>query len=286
MKNFYFLIFFCLTSCVVSKKKYDEALVEKSRLIAENAGNEKKINHYKGENQQLKSTINSLESSNSELEQKLSSTISSFESSLSQKERSLLQKESQLDSALRENRNLNEDLNSRAEKINELEAMIAEKNAAVEKIRNIVSNALLNFEKSDLTVSIQNGKVYVSLSEQLLFKSGSKDIDPKGIEAIKQLANVLKSQSDINIMVEGHTDNVPISSKGRYMNDNWDLSVMRATEVVRALISNGVDPTLIIASGRGEHHPISENNSKEGKSKNRRTEIILTPDLNSLYDLL
>ncbi|QCK14721.1 OmpA family protein [Mangrovivirga cuniculi] len=279
MKIYYFLIFIMLSSCVVSKKRHDEALVENSRLFAENAA----LKDYK---KALIKKNEYLESRNDSLRSKLKQTKTELTSSLSDKERQLVDKENKLDSAIKVNEKLSSDLNNRIAKIQELETLIEEKNAAVEKIKNIVSKALLNFKENDLTVSIKEGKVYVSLSEQLLFKSGSKEIDPKGKKALNQLAEAINTQEDINIMVEGHTDNVPISAQSKYMNDNWDLSVMRATEVVRTLINNGIDPKIVIASGRGEYHPVSSNENSEGRSKNRRTEIILTPNLDELYQIL
>ena len=149
-----------------------------------------------------------------------------------------------------------------------------------------VTDALLNFNENELTVEVKNGKVYVSLAEKLLFGSGSKKVDAQGANALKQLAAALKGNSEINIMVEGHTDNVPISRASQYMNDNWDLSVMRATSIVRILVSNGVSPETITASGRGEFSPVAVNNTPENKALNRRTEIILTPKLDELFQIL
>src|SRR5690606_11837054 len=157
----------------------------------------------------------------------------------------------------------------------ELEKVLEEKEKAVNDLRHKVSQALLNFKENDLTIDIKNGKVYVSLAEQLLFGSGSIEVDKKGVDALKQLATVLKNNPDINIMVEGHTDNVPISRKSQYMQNNWDLSVLRATSIVDILTEAGVEPSKITAAGKGEFLPLNPNDSAEGKQKNRRTEIIL-----------
>ena len=138
----------------------------------------------------------------------------------------------------------------------------------------------------ELTVEERNGRIYVSLSEQLLFQSGSAAVDPKGQKALAQLANAIKNGDQINIMVEGHTDNVPVSGQSKYMNDNWDLSVMRATSIVRILLANGVNPKNITAAGRGEHDPKALNDTKGNKALNRRTEIILTPDFSALIEAL
>ena len=119
-----------------------------------------------------------------------------------------------------------------------------------------------------------------------MFKSGSIEVDPKGKKALIKLAKALRDADHIQIMVEGHTDNVPITGKSRYMQDNWDLSVMRATSIVKILTSNGVDPKLLIAAGRGEYLPVAPNDSPQNRQLNRRTEIILTPDLRTLYQVL
>ncbi len=177
-------------------------------------------------------------------------------------------------------------LAEREKKVHELEQVLANKDKAVQDLRNRISNALLSFKENDITVQVKNGKVYVSLAEQLLFGSGSVEVDSKGASALQQLAKAIKDQKDINIMVEGHTDNVPISRKTQYMNDNWDLSVMRATSITRILTRAGVSPQQITASGRGEFVPLAANDSPQSKQKNRRTEIIITPNLDELFRIL
>ena len=144
----------------------------------------------------------------------------------------------------------------------------------------------MNFKERDLTVTVKNGKVYVSLAEQLLFGSGSVQVDKKGEAALQQLAKALKDQKDINILVEGHTDNVPISRTSQYMHDTWDLSVMRATAIVRILTGAGLSPKQVTAAGRGEFSPLAGNDTPQNKQKNRRTEIIITPDLDELFRIL
>jgi chemotaxis protein MotB len=148
-----------------------------------------------------------------------------------------------------------------------------------------VSKALLSFNSSDLQVKLKDGKVYVSLSEQLLFKSGSSKVDPKGQEALKKLATVLQEQKDVNVVVEGHTDNVPMRATGG-ITDNWDLSALRATDIARLLTASGVEPSRITASGRSQYVPVAPNDSPQNKAINRRTEIILTPKLDELFKIL
>ncbi|WP_240737381.1 OmpA/MotB family protein [Hymenobacter metallicola] len=181
---------------------------------------------------------------------------------------------------------LNADLKVREAKLAELTQALADKDKAVNDLKASVSNALRGFQGTDLQVKMKDGKVYVSLSEQLLFKTGSTKVDPKGQEALKQLAAVLKTQPDVNVVVEGHTDNVPFSRPTAAMQDNWDLSVLRATEIARLITSGGVEPQRITASGRSQYIPVAANDSPQNKALNRRTEIILTPKLNELLKIL
>jgi chemotaxis protein MotB len=176
--------------------------------------------------------------------------------------------------------NLQRELAAREARVAELEKAIADKEARLRTIRERVNQALRGFSEAELTVREQNGKVYVSLSQNLLFASGSKTINRQGKQAIAQLATVLNANPDINITVEGHTDT---DGEAAF---NWDLSVGRATTVVKELTTNGVDPKRIIASGRGEFFPVATNETSVGKALNRRTEIILTPRLEGLYELL
>ncbi|WP_235917401.1 OmpA/MotB family protein [Hymenobacter busanensis] len=178
------------------------------------------------------------------------------------------------------------DVKTREARLAELEKALAEKDAAVNALKAKVSNALLAFKASDLQVKVKDGKVYVSLSEQLLFKSGSTKVDPKGQEALTKLAGVLKEQRDVNVVVEGHTDNVAILKGTAGMQDNWDLSVLRATEIARLLTAGGVQPERVTASGRSQYVPVAANDNAANKAMNRRTEIILTPKLDELFQLL
>ena len=133
---------------------------------------------------------------------------------------------------------------------------------------------------------MKNGKVYVSLSEQLLFKSGSTKVDPKGQEALKKLATALKGNQDVNVLVEGHTDNVPVRGVVNGAKDNWDLSVLRATEITRILTEAGLSDSQVTPSGRAQYVPVAANDTPANKALNRRTEIILTPKLDELFQIL
>jgi chemotaxis protein MotB len=172
-----------------------------------------------------------------------------------------------------------------AKRLKSLQNLIQMQTELMIKLKNSIADALINYKTDELFVYVKDGKVYVSLEEKLLFKSGSDVVDPKGKEALRSLSVVLNSTSDINVMIEGHTDNVPI--KTRQFKDNWDLSTARATSILRILIKDdGFDSNRITASGKGEFHPIKTNETTEGRAGNRRTEIILSPDLNEIYKLL
>jgi len=170
-------------------------------------------------------------------------------------------------------------------RVKELETILYRKDSAVNVLKGIVSHALLGFKDKGLSVQLKNGKVYILMEEDLLFKSGSAVVDIKGQEALAQLAKVLTEQSDIDILIEGHTDDIPFQGAGQ-LKDNWDLSAKRATSVVRILTKNGVNPTQLTAAGRGEHVPLDPEKSTEARKKNRRIEIILSPKLDELFELL
>ena len=177
------------------------------------------------------------------------------------------------------------ELNERECTINELQQMINAQNEKVRKLLSSVKDALLGFSSDELTVREKDGKVYVAMSDKLLFQSGSARLDKRGEEALGKLAEGLNKQTDIDVFIEGHTDNKPINTV--QFKDNWDLSVIRATSVVRILIKNyNVNPLQIQPSGRGEYMPVDDNETAEGRSKNRRTEIIMAPKLDKLFQML
>ena len=238
-------------------KSYDRLISNQEKTIA-------------GTNAETKKLIAQLQEAQEELQRK-EDTLNKTSRALSEKEQYL----NELSTTLREREN----------KINELQTVLDRKDSAVSALKNTVNNALLGFKDNGLSVSVKNGKVYVSLEERLLFQTGSTVVDKKGEEALKQLAKVLEKNPDINVLVEGHTDNVPIT--GGPIKDNWDLSVMRATAVVRILSSNKkVEPSQLTAAGRSEYFPIDKSNTADARKKNRRTEIILTPKLDELLKVL
>lgn len=179
------------------------------------------------------------------------------------------------------------DLEASNRQVADLQAAMQRARQSQQELLSKITNALIGFNASDLTAELRkDGKVYVSLSEKLLFKSGSYDVDPKGKEALQKLGEVLSKQPDLDITVEGHTDSIPLK-KGMYVKDNLDLSVMRATTIVRLLSEQyGVNPKQLYASGRGENFPIAPNSTPEGRAKNRRTEIIISPKISELLKLV
>jgi len=181
---------------------------------------------------------------------------------------------------------LSAELKKREARVNELEDVLKKKDMATADLKKKLQDALFNFENKGLTITQKNGKVYVSMDESLLFASGKTDVQPKGVEALKNVAKVLEQNPDINILVEGHTDDVPMKGAGE-IKDNWDLSVMRATSVTKILLQNSkTDPTRITSAGRGEFFPLDPAKTPEARKKNRRTEIILTPKLDELLKVL
>ncbi len=181
---------------------------------------------------------------------------------------------------------LSGDLAAREKRLKEVEEVLRKRDEATNKLKEKLQEALLGFTKSGLSVDIRDGKVYVSLTDKLLFPSGSIIIDEKGKQALTELAKVLKQQPEINIAVEGHTDNQKVNNLGQ-IKDNWDLSVLRATSVVRYLTENEkVESVRMTATGKGEFQPLGTNANAESRSKNRRIEIILSPKLDELYNLI
>ncbi len=169
-------------------------------------------------------------------------------------------------------------------RLQQLQNLLQQQKDKSEQLKNKMSEALKGYNSNDLTVVQKNGKVYVSLSENLLFPSGSAVVNKKGVEALSKLAAVLNLNNDVAVDIEGHTDSIPI--RGRYT-DNWDLSSARANAIVRILVNNyKVDPARVISSGHSSYEPVDTNSTAEGRAKNRRTEIILSPKLEEMYKLL
>ncbi|MBN2747386.1 MAG: OmpA family protein [Bacteroidales bacterium] len=246
-------------------KSYNELLQKHNDLLAGNERETKKI-------------LEELRSAQTDLMRR--------EDSLAALEREYQVKRTELEKLATE---LNAARDALAEKelaYNALRREVAKKDSIMNALRDNVAKALTGFENNGLTITNRNGQVYVSMDEKLLFASGSFTVNPKGQEALIKLAKVLETNSDIRILVEGHTDSVPYRGSGN-LNDNWDLSVKRATSIVRVLTANSkIDAQRITAAGRGEFLPVDSNKNADGRAKNRRTEIILQPDLEKLYELV
>ena len=233
-----------------------------------------------------KTNLENLQQSYQALEQNSSSAIAEN----AKKNRELLAqleaKEQALASENARLQKLKQDMESRSNRIAELESVIAAKDAAMNKLKDAISRALTNFEGKGLTVEQRDGKVYVSMENKLLFQSGSWAVGVNGKQAVQQLGSVLAENPDIAILIEGHTDNVPYTGTG-VMNSNWDLSTKRATSIVQILKENSaIIPGNLTAAGRGEYAPMATNETNEGKAKNRRIEVILTPKLDEISKLL
>lgn len=304
------LLILSCNACIVSKQKYDDLLAEKVITEAALAREQqqldsttavlntrhKQLDLLKADsaslaerNTQLSLQLNQCQQELAELQGYYDNVINNkakLDQDLAAQRRSLLRARDSLLAERIRNEALLADLSEREQRVGELERVLQEKEDAVSLLRKSISDALFNFAESDLTVEIKNGKVYVSLAEKLLFRSGSRTVDPQGVEALRQLAGVLQTQEDISVLVEGHTDNVPIGGSNPYRKDNWDLSVLRATSIVNILVAEGVAPERVTAAGKGEHAPVTDNETAEGRSLNRRTEIIITPALNELLEIL
>ena len=272
------LVALSVTSCV-SNKVFNSMKAHAINLESEIASNKVSIDELNSRNQKLTDNytqaIAERDKLNSDyifLEKQYKKLLSDGSEEASRMLKEIEQTQSQL--------------NDRMQQIEELEQLLKAREEAIMAIRHKVADALLGFEGNGLSITTRDGKVYVSMEDKLLFRSGSFNIDPEGAKAVKELGIVLGQNADINIMVEGHTDNVPYNGKSQLI-DNLDLSAKRATTVVRLLLSNkDIDPSRIIASGRGEFMPIDINDNSEARAKNRRTEIILTPKLDELMQLM
>ncbi|MGN6402852.1 MAG: OmpA family protein [Flavisolibacter sp.] len=247
-----------LSSCV-SRKKYEQSLSREQDQMAKNTELANEITTLKGQ-------IENLQADNAKLVKQIDDAMQ--QASKASGVANMTQKQ----------------LEEEQKRLWDLRRLLQQQREAVENLRQKMANALTGFNSNELQVFTKNGKVYVSLQESLLFPSGSAVVNPKGKEALGTLAQVLNVNPDINVVVEGHTDSIPIH--GKY-EDNWALSVARATAIVRILTDTyKVDPTRVTASGRSKFEPVDTNTTADGRQHNRRTEIILAPKLDELMQLL
>lgn len=181
---------------------------------------------------------------------------------------------------------LTSSLKEREQKLAEMERQMNEQEKALNNLKNEINTSLKDFNQGDLSVDIRDGKVYVSMSDKLLFATGSTKVNPTGQKALNQLVDVLKKNQEVGVMVEGHTDDVEVLPGTKMIADNWDLSVLRATEITRLLTQKGLSPDRVTPAGRAYFQPADTGRTVTAKAKNRRTEIILTPDLTEVYKVL
>lgn len=260
----------------------DELTYSKDRIEVLKTQRDEMLADYKA----TKSTLDKLKESYDALEENSSQALAEN----SRQNRELLQKLEDKEAALAKEQNrleqLQKDLQARAQRVQELENLIAEKEQKMQNLKENLSRALTNFEGKGLSVEMRDGKVYVSMENKLLFASGSWTVGNEGEKAVKELGKVLADNPDIAVSIEGHTDDIPYGGNGP-LKDNWDLSTKRATEVLKLLLKNSnIDPQNLTAAGKGKYAPVATNATEEGRAKNRRIEVVLTPKLDEISKLL
>ena len=252
--------------------EYDETLQHRDKLQSD-------FNAMKSNYDNLKASYDALEENSSTAIAENSKRNRELLAQLEAKEQALADENARLE-------RLKKELEVRSNRVAELENVIAAKDAAMTQLKDAISRALTDFEGKGLTVEQRDGKVYVSMENKLLFESGSWAVGSEGRRAVQQLGTVLADNPDISVLIEGHTDNVPYKGSGQ-VSGNWDLSTKRATAIVNILSENSsIDPENLTAAGRGEFSPIATNDTSEGRAKNRRIEVILTPKLDEITKLL
>lgn len=286
------LIAFSLNACV-SNRVFNDLESRYATLKDDYNSQSQSIETLKAEvkdlTERLVTTQNSLDATEDSLNLK-QQLVEKLESSLDLLK---LNSESALKKRIAENEGLMEkiaqrenELADRMARVEELEGLISRQKQAMSELKEKLSNALLNFEDKGLTVEARDGKVYVSMENKLLFKSGSWTVEAQGKTAIERLGNVLAENPDIAVLIEGHTDNVPYSGKGP-LKGNWDLSTKRATSIVNLLLENPqILPQNLTAAGRGEYLPIAPNSTQQGRAANRRIEVVLSPQLDEITQII
>jgi chemotaxis protein MotB len=275
------------------RAKFDEVEAQKEQFTKDSIriykhveDLEKEITQLERKYADLESTHEALLRGNARETRRLLNELQTTQEDLAAKQQLLKELEANVSGQRQDLNQLTAELEARNARLMEMEEMLYQKDRILDDLRQKVADALMGFEGQGLTVTRKNGKVYVSMDEKLLFKSGSTSVDPKGVQALKQLSQVLARNPEIDIMIEGHTDDVPFR-KGASIKDNWDLSVLRATSIVRILLDgSGIDPTRLTVAGRGEFLPVDSADTPEARRRNRRTEIILSPDLSEVFRIL
>ena len=320
MKNLIYCLAFLaisasLSSCLVSKSKYDEQAALAKKNMEEKRDCNEKLNKANDDIKSLNDQINRLNAQIEDLKNKnmtlteqgerlkkanddatkmyddlkneyqsLSKTSSKDKEKLNL---ALAEKEAALNQKQAELQKLSDQLADREKRVHDLESLIAKKDAAVADLKKKITDALTGFNSDELKVTQKDGKVYVSLSEKLLFKSGSFAVDEKGKSAIVKVAEVLNKLTDVTIVVEGHTDNKPYTIARGEVKNNWDLSAMRAAAVTNIIVTDGhLDGKRVVAEGHSDYYPVESNETAEGRAKNRRIELVLSPDLKEIFKIL
>ena len=281
------------TNLEESESKIKRLTQNIDRLKNDSAKNSEALSSVRSKYKSLSESYDLLASKNSRFMSNKAKEIKNLLEQLEQAENEIFTKEDQLNKVLKslkvkedELKIAQENLKQRSIRVSELEEIINKKDSLVSVLKKSISRALTGLEGEGLTIEQRNGKVYISLEEDLLFASGRYDINQNGISALNKLSNALENQQNLEILVEGHTDSIPLNGKGA-IKDNWDLSVKRATSVVKVLLTNSkLLSSQFTAAGRAEFYPIASNTTKEGRSANRRIEMILSPNLDDLYELL
>ena len=281
------------TNLEESESKIKRLTQNIDRLKNDSAKNSEALSSVRSKYKSLSESYDLLASKNSRFMSNKAKEIKNLLEQLEQAENEIFTKEDQLNKVLKslkikedELKIAQENLKQRSIRVSELEEIINKKDSLVSVLKKSISRALTGLEGEGLTIEQRNGKVYISLEEDLLFASGRYNINQNGISALNKLSNALENQQNLEILVEGHTDSIPLNGKGA-IKDNWDLSVKRATSVVKVLLTNSnLLSSQFTAAGRAEFYPIASNATKEGRSANRRIEMILSPNLDDLYELL
>ena len=299
------------SSCVSSKiyedlkAKHDALKAENESLMAQLDGQEGNGDAYTIDN--LKKELEKVQAEKTQAEMELAATKSNYDrlkesydaleansssaltENLERNRKLLTELEAKEKALLAEEQRLayiQKQLQERSNRVDELESILASKDAKMKALKNAISDALTNFEGNGLTIEQRDGKVYVSMENKLLFESGSWAVNTRGREAVVALGRVLAENKEIAVLIEGHTDNVPYGGSGN-IKSNWDLSTKRATAIVNILTqNNGIPKDNLTAAGRGEYAPVASNSTSEGRSKNRRIEVVLTPKLDEITRLL
>jgi len=300
------LILLSISSCV-SSKKFKELDDKYIKLRSENVELKERLDTLENKNLKCTSALDKLKFDYDNLKQryetlnklytvkenaykKLQASYDALSKSSSQtlayeaeKSKKLLEKLEKESARLEK---MKTDLEAKSKKIEQMEALIAAKDNKLQNLKASLKRALVSFEGQGLNIHEKDGKLYISMENKLLFDSGSWNVKQNGKNAIDKISKILSINPDIEIMIEGHTDNVPYHGKGSIL-DNWDLSVKRATSVVRQLMKNkNIDPKRLIAAGRSKYHPVADNSTPQGRAKNRRIEVILSPNLDKIMNLL